>query len=190
MRSAPRHASAFELEQGLAHVLASPRERGRLDAIVIRPTANERRTLTMAFLSPERGVAGDRWFDDPYLRLEDGSPDPQNQVSLMNARILRQIAGEEEAMCLAGDNLAVDLDLSDENLPTGSRIGIGEVVLELTGIPHTGCGKFSHRYGQDVRDFINSPRGKELHLRGRYARVVTGGTIRVGDAVYKLPAQE
>jgi hypothetical protein len=188
MQTASRHVPASELKQGLAHVLASPSDEGRLEAIVIRPQPNERRTLTAASLTPKRGVDGDRWYEDPHLRLEDGSPDPRNQVSLMNARILRQVAGDEDALCLAGDNLIVDLDLSDDNLPTGSRLAIGGVVLEITDLPHTGCTKFSRRYGREAREFINTPRGKELHLRGRYARVITPGTIHVGDAVRKLPA--
>ena len=186
MQSAPRPVSASELEQGLASVIASPRDQGRLEAIVIRPAPNERRALLAASLTPEGGVDGDRWVEDPHLRLADGSPDPRNQVSLMNARILRQVAVEEEAVCLAGDNLIVDLDLSEENLPTGSRVGIGNAVLELTDVPHTGCAKFARRYGDEAREFVNSPRGKKLHLRGRYARVTSSGTITVGDAIRKL----
>jgi MOSC domain-containing protein YiiM len=103
----------------------------------------------------------------------------------MNARILRLIAGQEEAICLAGDNLIVDLDLSEDNLPTGSRLAIGDVVLEISDVSHTGCAKFSSRYGQEARQFVNSPRGKQLHLRGRYAKIVAGGTIHVGDVVRK-----
>jgi len=35
---------------------------------------------------------------------------------------------------------------------------------------------------------MNNARGTQLHLRGRYGRIVTGGTINVGDTVRKLPA--
>ena len=185
MNSAPRHLPESELAKALPDVIASPRDAGRLEAIVVRPAPNERRTLTSATLSPERGIDGDRWATDSFFHLENGQPDPRNQVSLMNARVLRSIAGQEEAICLAGDNLIVDLDLSEANLPTGSRLVIGPVVLEISELSHTGCSKFSSRYGQAARLFVNSPRGKELHLRGRYARIVEGGAISVGDQATK-----
>jgi MOSC domain-containing protein YiiM len=180
MLTAPRHASAEELGRGLPEVLASPADRGTLVTIVIRPATDQRRVVTSALLTPDGGVEGDRW-------VEEGEPDVRAQVSLMNARILRQIAGHEDAVPLAGDNLIVDLDLSEVNLPAGSRVAIGdEVVLELTDLPHTGCGKFQCRYGLDARGFVNNPRGKELNLRGRYASVVSAGTIRTGDPIRTL----
>lgn len=181
------HRSAVELEQGLADVLQSPADVGRLESIVVRPATNERRTLQTTTLTPEGGVAGDRWSTDSYYRIGGGQSDPRCQVSLMNSRFLRQIAASEEAICLAGDNLIVDLDLSESNLPAGSRLAVGSTaVLEITDLPHTGCSKLAARYGQEARDFMNNSRGKSLHLRGRYARVVTSGTISQGDTVRKL----
>lgn len=189
MHTAPNHASASKLEQGLPDVLASPRDDGTLVAIVARPASNERRQLTTANVSPENGLDGDRWVSDGYYKLDDGSSDPCNQLSLMNARFLRQIAGEEDAMCLAGDNLIVDLDLSDANLPSGSRLAIGEtVVIELTEVPHTGCTKFAGRYGNEARAFANDKSRRTIHLRGRYARTIAGGTVDVGDVVRKVAA--
>jgi MOSC domain len=185
METAPRHLSEGDLQQGLPEVEASPRDAGRLEAIVVRPSVGERRTLSTAALTPDGGIDGDRWVTDSYYHLDDGRPDPRNQVSLISARLLRLIAGQPEAMCLAGDNLIVDLDLSEQNLPAGSRLAIGQMVLEISDLPHTGCTKFSARYGQEARLFVNNQRGKELHLRGRYARIVAGGTIAVGDTVRK-----
>jgi hypothetical protein len=179
MQMAPRHLTTAELEQGLDHVLASPSDVGTVESIVVRPAVNERRTLTTAQLSPERGIDGDRWVSEP-------SPDPAGQISIMNSRIVRQIASEEDPVCLAGDNLIVDFDLSESNAPPGTQLAIGEsVVIEINGVPHTGCGKFQKRYGQEARAFINSERGTQLHLRGRYASIVGGGTINVGDPVRK-----
>jgi MOSC domain-containing protein YiiM len=184
MQTAPQHRSAAELEQGLAEVLASPSDIGTLEAIVIRPVEDARRVVQVATLSPEWGVEGDRWFSP----AADGQElDPRHQVSLMNWRILRQIAGDDDSICLAGDNLIVDLDLSEANLPPGSRLAIGaNVEIEITELPHSGCNAFAHRYGAEARAFINNDRGRELHLRGRYGRVITGGSIGVGDAVRKL----
>ena len=192
MQTAPRHLTTAELEQGLADVLASPQDEGRLAAIVIRPAVNERRTLVSAELTPEGGIDGDRWVRELPPGSPGGHPDLRGQISLMNARFLRQIArgtvaGDADAVCLAGDNLIVDLDLSDENLPPGSRLAIGSsAVVEINGEPHTGCGKFQKRYGAEARRFMNDERGTRLHLRGRYGHVVAGGTIAVGDAIRKV----
>lgn len=184
MEIAPHHRTEPELEQGLADVLASPQDEGTLEAIFVRPTENERLALASAELSPAGGVVGDRWLSDHWQKLADGSSDPQSQVSLMNVRILRLIAGDKDAMCLAGDNLILDLDLVESNLPPGSRLQIGAgVVLEITAQSHTGCIKFARRYGRQAREFINGGRAKQLNLRGRFARVVVGGIIKVGDLV-------
>src|SRR5438045_1762031 len=121
MRNTTQHASTLELEQGLPDVLASPTDVGRLTAIIVRPAPNERRTLNSATLAPESGIEGDRWASDSFYRLNDGRSDPRCQVSMMNDRFLRQVAGGEDDMCLAGDNLIVDLELSEANLPTGSQ---------------------------------------------------------------------
>ncbi len=187
MHSEAQHLTAIELEQGLAEVLASPADAGRLEAIFVRPAMNERRALATVRQTPERGIDGDRWVDDSFCKLEDGRSDPRCQVSLMNVRFLRQIAGDADAMCLAGDNLIVDLDLGEANLPTGSRLAIGgQVVLEISNQSHTGCSKLERRYGKDARTFMNNARGASLHLRGRYARIITGGIITIGDEVRKL----
>jgi MOSC domain-containing protein YiiM len=152
---------------------------GRLEAIVVRPASNERQTPASAALSVAGGVDGDKWA------TENG--DLRSQVSLMNARFLRQIAGSEDAICLAGDNLVVDFDLSETNVAAGTRLAIGdEVILEITDLPHTGCSKLAARYGDEARAFMNHKQRKSLHLRGRYGYVVSGGIVTVGDSVRKL----
>jgi len=189
MHSVIEYVGESELEQGLPAVLASPSDAGHLEAIFVRPATNQRQPLASAQLTPEGGIEGDRWVKDSFYRLEDGRSDPRCQISLMNARFLRQIAGGDEAICLAGDNLIVDLDLSAANLPAGSRLAIGaEVVLEISELPHTGCSKLESRYGREARTFMNSKRGKALNLRGRYGWVVCGGTITIGDSVRKVAA--
>jgi MOSC domain-containing protein YiiM len=156
-------------------------------SIFVRPTPNERQARTTAQLTPQRGIDGDRWANDRFYEAEKGGPDPRCQVSIMNGRYLRQLAGGDDAMCLAGDNLIVDFDLSEANLPAGSRLAIGDaVIIEISDKSHTGCGKFQKRYGAEAREFTNSPRGKALHLRGRYAQIIVPGEIRTGDAVRKV----
>ncbi len=188
MNASPVHSSTEALEQTMSEVLASPSDEGTLQAIFVRPSENERRSLDEAELSQETGIVGDRWVDDHWQRLPDGSSDPDTQVSLMNARILEQISGgSHEAMGLAGDNLIVDFDLSEENLPVGSQLKIGDnVVIEISTQPHTGCRKFVQRYGKAAQQFVNSEEGKKHHLRGVLGKIVGAGEIRVGDTVRKV----
>jgi MOSC domain-containing protein YiiM len=78
------------------------------------------------------------------------------------------------------------MDLSADNLPPGTQLAIGSAIIEVTAPPHTGCKKFVARFGVDAMKFVNSPIGRELHLRGINAKVVQPGTIRLGDIAKKL----
>ncbi|HEX8653045.1 MAG TPA: hypothetical protein VF708_19670 [Pyrinomonadaceae bacterium] len=176
-----------QIASGLDDVLASPNDEGALELIVIRPSFGAREFRQKVYISPEGGVEGDRWVHSPWLKLADGRPDPRAQISIMNARILRLISGDEESrMRLAGDNLIVDLNLSADNLNPGQRLSVGEAVVEITDAAHRGCGKFLSRYGKDAVKFINSAKGKHLHLRGRFAQIIRPGMVCVGDRVCKV----
>ena len=78
------------------------------------------------------------------------------------------------------------MDLSIANLPPGAQIALGDAILEISAVPHTGCKKFVARFGADAMKFVNSPVGKELRLRGLNAKVVQPGAIRMGDVARKL----
>ncbi|PQO26223.1 MOSC domain-containing protein [Blastopirellula marina] len=184
----PEHLTLEQLHSGLPHIQQSPRDEGVLKAIVIRPKTDERSQLAYCELSLEGGVHGDNWALGCWKSLPDGSPHPDVQIAITNSRAIDLIAGDSGRWALAGDNLYVDFDLSEENLPAGQQLAIGEVVLEVTEIPHNGCRKFSDRFGGDALKFVNSSVGKELHLRGIYARVVKSGIVRVGDEIRKLTA--
>ena len=116
----------------------------------------------------------------------DGSANPDAQLTLMNARAAAVITGSPERWPLAGDQLYVDLDLSIENLPAGTQLAVGDAVVEVTAEPHTGCAKFSARFGTEALKFVNKSPGRELRLRGVNTRVVTPGAVRAGDAISKL----
>jgi MOSC domain-containing protein YiiM len=151
--------------------------------IVARPVSEERHVLERAHLSPAEGLVGDRWRATSWLKLLDGGPDPAVQITLMNARCVDLVAGGREHWSLAGDNLFVDLDLSHDNLPLGTRLIIGEAILEIAEPPHNGCVKFKRRFGQAALAFVNSPQGKQLRLRGVHARVIKAGSIAAGDKI-------
>jgi MOSC domain-containing protein YiiM len=105
---------------------------------------------------------------------------------MMNSRLASLIAGSPQAASVAGDQLYVDLDLSETNLPAGTRLTLGEAVLEVSAKPHTGCAKFSARFGPDVLRFVSTADGRAMRLRGMNVRVVQSGAIRVGDRIHKV----
>ena len=157
-----------------------------MEMIVRRPQVDERESLEIGELSREEGLVGDNWRTRGSQMTEDGRSHPDMQLNLMNARVIDLVSGDRSHWALAGDQLFVDLDLSPENLPPGSQLGLGDAVIEVTDVPHLGCSKFAARFGADAAVFVNSRRGKRLNLRGINARVVQGGSIRVGDTVRKL----
>jgi hypothetical protein len=132
---------------------------------------------------------GDTWKDRGSSRTADGSPHPDMQLNIMNARVVALVAQDRARWALAGDQLFIDMDLTDDNLPPGTRLELGSAVIEVTNQPHTGCQKFVSRFGLDAMKFVNSPLGRQLHLRGINARVVKAGTVRVGDVARKSTAR-
>lgn len=176
------HLGLAELEAGLEEIRRSPRDHGLLEMIVARPAPGERELLQTGVLEPDRGLVGDRWRS---VTGEDR--DVREQLTLINARAAALVAIDPDRRALAGDQLHVDLDLSGEHLPPGTRLAIGTAVIEVSDLPHTGCGKFVRRFGVDAQKFVNSRDGRRLNLRGINALVITGGEVRVGDPVRKLP---
>lgn len=186
--SIPNHPEAHSLDTlntSLDHIRQSPKDSGSLALIVRRPQVDAREVLAEGELNLTDGLAGDSWKMRSSSRTPDGSPHPDMQLNLMNVRAIEAIAGPIKRWSLAGDQLFVDFDLSQQNVPPGTRLTIGEAVVEVTDQPHTGCGKFSARFGLDALKWVNSPEGRALGLRGINAKVVTPGRIRQGDIVRK-----
>lgn len=175
-----------QLEAGLDRVRQAPKDGGRLEMIVRRPRVDAREVLEEGELDLEMGLVGDSWLERGSSRTADGSAHPDMQLNVINARLLDLVAQDKARWQLAGDQLIVDFDLSEENIPPGTQLAIGSAVIEVTAQPHTGCQKFVARFGREAMLFVNSPVGKQLHLRGINARVVQPGTIRQGDAVCKV----
>ncbi|MGH3136682.1 MAG: MOSC domain-containing protein [Gaiellaceae bacterium] len=184
--SSGMHVSAADLEAGLPEIFGSPPTEGTVELIVRRPAEGEREVLEEATLDLAQGLVGDRWW--ARARWKDEPLDTGTQLTLMNARVIALIAPDRERRPLAGDQLHVDLDLRPENLPSGTRLALGSAVIEVTDQPHTGCAKFTERFGSDAIRFVNSRSGRDLRLRGLNARVVQPGTVRAGDTIRKLTA--
>lgn len=181
-----KHLTMQELEAALDHLREAPKNDGVVQLIVCRPEEDQRQEMNEAELDPAKGLIGDNWILRGSRRTVDGSPHPDMQINIMNARVTALVAQEKERWALAGDQLYIDMDLSKENLPAGSRIQVGSAVLEVSPQPHTGCHKFVARFGLDAMKFVNSEVGKELCLRGINAKVVQAGTVKVGETAKKL----
>ncbi len=174
----------------LADVRRSPVDGGRLDLIVRRPAAEAREVVEQAELDLAVGLVGDNWLARGSRSSVDGTAEIDAQLNIMNSRCARLVAGGEERMALAGDQLFVDLDLSRENLPVGTRLRIGTAVIEVTAKPHTGCAKFTRRFGLAAHRWVNGRIGSEERLRGICAKVVVAGTITTGDPIHKVSLPE
>lgn len=181
-----RQLTTAELEQGLENILASPKDKGKLELIVRRPDIDARERLAEARLDVREGLVGDNWLSRGSRHMPDGAADPEMQLNIMNSRVAALVADDPDRRELAGDQLYLDLDLGYENLPPGTRLSIGDAVIEVTSPPHTGCKKFAERFGKDAVVFVNSGRGKALNFRGINARVVLSGGIKSGDIARKI----
>jgi hypothetical protein len=183
------HLGAPELAAGLQAIRGAPAAAGTVELIVRRPAEDAREVIEEGRLTTEDGLVGDHWRARGSRSTPDGAANPDCQLTLMGSRVIDLLAGgDRSAWPLAGDQLFVDLDLGVANLPAGTRLAIGEAVIEVTEPPHTGCAKFSARFGSDALRFVNSPDGRALRLRGLNARVVRPGTVRRGDAIRRLPS--
>jgi MOSC domain-containing protein YiiM len=178
------HRPLAEIERAAADLGRSPSAIGTLEMIVCRPAVDERKVLEEGVLDTAHGLEGDSW---EARGAADVSADPLRQITVMNSRVLASVAGDRARWQLAGDQLIVDLDLSMDSLPAGTRLQIGQAVVEVTEPPHTGCAKFAGRFGAVALAWTNGPEGRRHRRRGMHVRVLESGTVRRGDAIRKLP---
>ena len=171
---------SFRHDLWWSHLPASPRDAGSVHLLVVRPRGGapgERQTPESVEVTVEGAITGDRWVDDPERQV--GA-----QVSLINVHVVRDLAGERAA--ITGDNLHVDLDLSEANLPIGSRLKVGGVELEVGDVFHRPCRSFHERLGGTAAKRVARAGRKGRRARGVLCKVVTPGSIRVGDAITVL----
>ena len=170
-----RHLPLGELEQKLGTLPAAARDAGRVALLVRRRPDKVRETPTRIDLGPDTGVPGDAWG-------RGEKPDRAAQLTVMEIDVAEMIANGQP-LTVFGDNLFLALDLSVENLPTGSRLRLGRALLEVTAKPHNGCRKFAARFGHDALRLVANPELRHRNLRGIYLCVVEAGEVAVGDAV-------
>jgi hypothetical protein len=182
--------SRAELDAGLPHVLAAPKDGGRVEMLCLRPDYGQRRFVPEITVTRAQGIPGERWATRPWLRLPDGRPHPGIQVSILSRRVLDLVWRDRATIVHPGDTFITDMDLSEANFPAGQRLTVGSAVLEVSEIFNDACVKWAARYGKPAREWINLPGHRTLRLRGILCRVARDGMIREGDAVIKLPFGE
>lgn len=160
----------------------SPKRVGAVEMIVRRPDVGEREVLETGELVVGAGLVGDNYVERGSSTVPGGAAHPEAQLNLMSSRVIDVVAaGDRSRWPLAGDQFFVDLDLSMDNLPTGTRLQIGSAVIEVAAKPHTGCAKFTARFGIDAARWVNQ--AKEQRRRGLCAMVVQAGTVEAGDEI-------
>lgn len=170
-----RHVALDKLEAGFDGLRPPPGERGGLTAIARRSRDGSRELPVTAELSVADGLVGDAWSRRPPR-------DPNAQLTVMRQDIALLIANGQP-LSLFGDNLFVDFDISGAHLPAGTRLRLGECLVEVTPEPHNGCRKFRDRFGQDALRFTALRRIRPHNARGIHWRVIEGGIIRIGDSI-------
>jgi glutathione S-transferase len=171
-RRAREHRRLGAMDAALAAASTTSAARtGRLDLIVLRTAIDQRACPEEASLMREAGIAGDHWSVGGKASA---------QVSLVDIRVAGAIANRDDWQ-LMGDNLFVDLDISEAALRAGDRLAVGGALLEITDEPHRGCRKYMSRFGPEALRWVNAKEPAGHRRRGVYARVIEGGAIRVGD---------
>lgn len=175
-----------QLQAGMTRVLDAPTDEGFVRLVVRRPGRGQREILAEGQLDTEQGLIGDDWINRPGMYRD--TPSPYAQVTVMNARAAELVSGDPDPASWAqcGDQLYIDLDISEANMPAGTRIAVGEAILEVQSEPHTGCVQFRSWWGPDALRHISTPDGQALRMRGANTRVVQSGLVRPGDPARKL----
>jgi hypothetical protein len=175
-----------ELMAGLPLVRRAPRDEGPVMGLCFRPGLNRREFPDSLRLTRAEGVPGDRWLTMPWLRTEDGAPDPRIQISILPSQVLDLVWRDREGTPHPGDTIVADLDTSVENLPEGTLLRAGGAVLRVSSLFNEGCVKWKVRYGRPALDWVAAPGHPELRLRGILCAVEEDGEVRVGDRLVKL----
>lgn len=178
--------TAAELDAALSNILAAPRDGGVTRLFCSRPRPNVRNFPQTLTFTRATGVAGDFEHTNPWLTFPDGSPDPRNQVSIMSWRVLDLVWRDRDPAHHPGDNIAVDMNLTEANLPVGMLLRAGTAILRVSDEPNDGCAKWRVRAGRAAYDWIIRADHLPLRLRGLYCSVEQDGEMRLGDTLRRL----
>lgn len=186
MSAACEKASAKELARVVPHILEAPKDHAVIASLCLRPGYGKREFVDEITLTVAQGIPGERWATAPWLKLEDGSPDPRIQVSILSSRVVDAVWTDPSVMVHPGDPIVADIDTSFANLPAGTRLRAGTAVLEVSDAVNDGCVKWKTRYGPDAKAWLTLPENMPHRLRGVLCRVVQDGVLRRTDRLTKL----
>jgi len=172
------YRSLADLEAGFQALPAPPKDLGRVALIVCRRAPGVHEPLDRVRITLEEAVPGDEWNRRP-------GRDPASQITVIR-RDVSELIANGQPLTESGDNLVVDLDISTPNLPAGSRLRVGDAIVEVTPKPHNGCAKFLRRFGADALQFVQAPATRHHNLRGVHWRVIEPGDVWVGAEIRVL----
>lgn len=175
-----------DLMAALPDICAAPSDVAPIRYLCRRPDFGQRDFVDRLELTVEKGIPGERWLRHPWMRLPDGRPDPAIQVSILPARVCDLVWQPGDTAPHPGDPIVADLNTGLENLPTGSLIGAGNAVLQVSGVFNTACVKWRTRYGDDAFRWINMEGHPRLRLRGILCAVVQDGVVTMDDRLKVL----
>ncbi|MEM7789828.1 MAG: hypothetical protein AAF546_00370 [Verrucomicrobiota bacterium] len=162
-------------------------ETGRVCELMKRPEEGSHIPVKSLYLDPVEGIQEDRWSETSWLRLPNGKPDPRVQVSINNINVMRVFTGSApDSIFRCGDNLYVDFNLTELNLPSGTLLKVGTATLEVSDIQNDACGKFADRFGTEAFQFVRHPENLPYRLRGIFCSILLSGVVNVGDSIVKL----
>ena len=175
-----------DLTSALPRVLDAPKTDSTVHLLCTRPDYNKRVFPKRITLTRARGIAGDFEMSKPWLKREDGSPDPRIQVSVLPRRVLDLVWLDREAQTHPGDAIIADFDMSLNNLPTGSLFRVGTAVLRVSDLWNDGCVKWKVRFGRPAYKWVSAPDHENLRLRGIFCSVEQDGEAALGDPIRRL----
>ena len=175
-----------ELEKAFANIMAAPLTDGPISMLLYRRKYNDRTFTDRLRLTKTHGIDGDFEMTTPWLKLEDGSPDPRIQVSILPLRVLDLCWRNRDRTVHPGDPIIADMNMSLENLPAGSLIRAGTAVLRVSDLWNDGCVKWKARCGRAAYDWVRAPANEALRLRGIFCSIEEDGEVAVGDHLVRL----
>ncbi len=174
------------LDAAIPYVLSAPKDGAMIEQLCFRPGFGERTYVDEIAVTAVGGVDGCRWSHSPWLKNDDGTGNPDIQVSILQKRVLDLVYVQGGEAPHPGDTMIADMDLSEENLPVGTIIQAGTAQLRVGSHWNNACVKWKVRYGADALDWVREEENIKYRLRGVLCQVVTDGVMRNGAKLTKV----